>query len=111
MAYHKAKRRIRHEIVSNSYSFGCIYCHECYRGWELETITCCFKRCQTIQQLVDLGSVLAVELEYVIIEGREKEPEKGVKSTLDSFPDDLPDFFLKRFLCFSVPAQITTGVC
>jgi len=28
------------------------------------------------QKLVDLGSVLAVELEYVIIEGREKEPEK-----------------------------------
>jgi tetratricopeptide (TPR) repeat protein len=28
------------------------------------------------QKLVDLGSVLAVELEYVIIEGREKEPEQ-----------------------------------
>ncbi len=28
------------------------------------------------QKLVDLGSVLAVELEYVIIEGREKETEQ-----------------------------------
>ena len=36
---------------------------------------------------------------------------KGVKSTLDSFQDDRPDFYLKRFLCFFVPAPSTTGVC